>query len=239
MAIATTATFNPDIGDIIEEAFELCGKVVRSGSDMRTARRSINYLTLEWSNEGLNMWAMEEVTIASSLIVDGTASYDLPADTIAILDMHIRLNSGASTQIDYEIERISQNTYAKIPSKLTEGRPTQFMYNRDGVLDVTTGVDDQSTITLWPIPDETSKYTLVYWRIRRLADAGNSADNTMDIPDRFHPAFVYGLAYRLSVKIAPERTQMLGGEYRELFNKATEEDREKVDLRIVPDLTGY
>lgn len=239
MAIATTATFNPDVGDIIEEAFELCGQEARSGSDMRTARRSINYLTLEWANEGLNMWTMEEVILPSSSVIDGTATYEVGDDTISILDMLVRTDHGdVDRQNDIILQRISQNTYQAMPNKLDEGRPVQFVYNRDGVLDVTTGVNESGAFTLWPVPNETGKYTIVYWRMRRIADAGH-AGNTMDIPDRFHPAFVYGLAYRLSVKIAPDRTSMLRAEYRDLFAKATEEDREKATFRAVPDLTGY
>jgi hypothetical protein len=240
MAIATTATFNPEIGDLIEEAFELCGQEVRSGNDLRTARRSINYLTLEWANEGLNLWTVEEQSIASSTIVAGTHTYDLPQDTISILDAVIRTDDAdTSLQSDITIDRISWTTYSQIPSKLQTGRPVQYVHNRISVADVTTGVDRPSTVTFWPTPDTSSKYTFVYWRMRRIADAGASVGNTMEIPERFLPSFVYGLAYRLAVKVAPDRVSLLKSEYRELFKMASEEDRTKEDFRIVPDLTGY
>jgi hypothetical protein len=240
MAIGTTAVFNPEIGDLIEEAFELCGKELRSGNDLRTARRSLNYLTLEWANKGLNLWMVEEVSIAASVITAGTHTYDIPQDTISILDAVIRTDDGdTALQADITMERISWTTYSQFPAKLQTGRPTQYVYNRIAVTDVTAGVDRPSTVTLWPVPDETSKYTFVYWRMRRMADSTGSIASTMEIPERFLPSLVYGLAHRLSIKIAPERSQLLKLEYTELFKEATEEDRIKEDLRIVPDLTGY
>lgn len=241
MAVSSTASWNPDIGDIIEEAFELCGKESRSGQDMRTARRSINYLLLEWANEGYNLWTIDSVTIPSSTVVAGTASYEIEQDTISIIDMVTRLNDGdTALQSDVILQRISTPTYLAIPSKLQSGRPVQWALNRDAVLESGPGdVDDASTFVVWPVPDETDKYTIVYWRLRRMADAGTTADVTMDIPERFQPAFVYGLALRLAIKMAPSRVPMLKQEYNDLFRKAMEEDREKTSLRMVPDLTGY
>lgn len=236
MAIGTTTDFNPTVGESIEEAFELCGKEVRSGNDLRTARRSINYLTLEWANEGINLWLIESNTLT---LVDGTASYDLDEDTMSVLDVVLRTSSGTEAQFDTTLDRISFTTYSQQSLKNMTGTPTQFTLNRVGVRDVTTGVDRPDSMVLWPVPDGTVAREIEYWVMRRLADAGGNIDNTMEIPSRFHPAFVYGLAFRLSMKIAPARAQMLKGEYTELFKKATEEDRVKEDLRIIPDLTGY
>jgi hypothetical protein len=240
MAIGTTAVFNPDISELFEEAFELCGKEIRSGNDIRTARRTLNYLTLEWANEGLNLWTVEEVSIADTVIVAGTHTYDLPQDTISILDAVIRTDDGdAALQSDITIDRISWTDYSSIPAKLQSGRPVQYVHNRVSVTDVQAGVDRPSTVTFWPVPDLSSTYTFVYWRMRRMADATGSLDDTMEIPERFLPAFVYGLASRLAIKIAPERAQMLKIEYTTLFQTATEEDRIKQSLHITPDLTGY
>lgn len=240
MAIATTTAFNPEIGEIMEEAFELCGKEVRSGNDVRTARRSLNYLALEWANKGLNLWTLEENEITAANIVAGTATYDIPQDTISILDMIIRTDDAdTALQADITMERVSWTTYSQIPAKLQTGRPTQYFYNRIGVQDVTTGVDRPSTVTLWPVPDLSTTYTLVYWRMRRIADMDGAVSDTVEIPERFHPALVYGLAHRLSIKIAPERSQLLKMEYLDLLKEASEEDRVKEDLRIIPDLTGY
>lgn len=236
MAISTTTAFNPTISESIEEAFELCGQEVRSGNDLRTARRSVNYLTLEWANEWINLWLVESKTLT---LVDGTASYDLDADTMSVLDVVVRTGSGTSSQFDTTLERISFTTYSQIAIKNLTGTPTQFSLDRKGVRDVTAGVDRADSMLLWPVPDGNVAREVEYWIIRRIADTGGSIDNTMEIPGRFQPAFVYGLAYRLSIKIAPDRTQMLKMEYNELFSKATEEDRVKENFRIVPDLTGY
>jgi hypothetical protein len=237
MAIATTSTFNPSVGDSIEEAFELCGRELRSGNDLRTARRSINYLTLEWANEGLNLWTVDSQTLT---LVEGTSAYDLDQDTMAVLEAVLRTDSGdTSLQQDTNLERISFTTYSQIPNKLMSGRPSQFNLSRIGVLDTTAGVDTADSMILWPVPDGSGPYEIEYWRMRRIADTGASTSNTMEIPSRFQPAFVYGLAYRLSMKIAPERVPLLKAEYRELFKSATEEDRVKEDLRIIPDLSGY
>lgn len=236
MAISATTDFNTTVGESIEEAFELCGKEVRSGNDLRTARRSINYLTLEWANEGINMWLIESNTLT---LVDGTAVYELDADTMSVLDVVLRTGSGTAAQQDTTLERVSFTTYSQVANKNLTGTPTQFSMNRQGVRDVTAGVDRAEQMVLWPVPDGAVAREVEYWIMRRINDTGGNIDNTMEIPSRFHPAFVYGLAYRLSMKIAPERTQMLKIEYRELFTKAAEEDRVKEDLRIVPDLTGY
>ena len=135
MAIAGT-TWNPDVGEIIEEAFELCGKTLRSGQDMVTARRSINYLTLEWANAGLNLWTVDAVSIASSTVTAGTATYAVDTDTISILDMVVRTDDGdTSLQNDILLNRIATTTYAKIPNKLQSGRPTQWASNRGNVQD--------------------------------------------------------------------------------------------------------
>lgn len=239
MTIATTTDFNPDLSEIFEEAFELCGLEIRTGNDLRTARRSLNYLMRMWSNEGINLWTVDEQTITAATIVANTATYDIDIDTIAILDAVIRTDAAdTSLQADLVCNRISQTTYSQIPSKLQTGRPVQFYFDRIAIKDVT-GSDRSSTVTFWPVPDESSKYTFVYWRTRKIADTGPTISNTMEIPDRFHPALVYGLAYSIAIKKAPSRVSLLKLEYTELFQKAAEEDRQKEDFLITPDLTAY
>ena len=231
MTTSGTTTFNLDLNNLVEEAFERCGAELRTGYDMRTARRSLNLLTIEWANKGINLWTIEEGSIA---MVQGTVTYDLPVDTIDLLDQVIRTGTG-SNQTDINISRISISTYSTIPNKLTQGRPIQVWINRQsGATEPSTGIN-YPTINVWPTPDQSSYYTFVYWRLRRLQDAGNGT-TTPDIPFRFLPAMVAGLAYYLAMKI-PEAYSRLGDLkviYEEQFQMAADEDREKAPLRLVP-----
>jgi hypothetical protein len=222
MATSGTTTFNPDLNEIVEEAFERCGAELRTGYDLRTARRSLNLLTAEWANRGINLWT---ITTGSISLVAGTATYNLPTDTIDLVDQVIRTGSG-TTQSDLNISRIAVPTYATIPSKNDTGRPIQVYIDRK----TTT-----PTITLWPIPDSVTPYTFVYWYMKRIDDAGTGV-NTQEIPFRFYPCLIAGLAYYLSLKIpgALERMAMLKQEYEEQWMLASTEDREKADLRLAP-----
>ena len=222
MATSGTTTFNPDLNEIVEEAFERCGAELRTGYDLRTARRSLNLLTAEWANRGVNLWT---ITTGSISLVAGTATYNLPTDTIDLVDQVIRTGSG-TTQSDLSISRIAVPTYATIPSKNDTGRPIQVYIDRK----TTT-----PTVTLWPIPDSVTPYTFVYWYMKRIDDAGTGV-NTQEIPFRFYPCLIAGLAYYLSLKIpgALERMAMLKQEYEEQWMLASTEDREKADLRLAP-----
>lgn len=224
MATSGTTSFDMDLNTIVEEAFERCGTELRTGYDLRTARRSLNLLTLEWANRGINLWTIEQGTQA---LTDGDGSYDLPAGTIDLIEHAIRTGSG-TTQSDVPIARISASTWASISSKNTEGRPSQIWIDRQV---------SAPTVNLWPVPDSNS-YTLVYWRLRRIQDAGTRGDTTQDIPFRLLPALVAGLAYHLSLKIPEglERRQLLKMDYDEQWMLAQDEDREKATLRIVPRL---
>jgi len=240
MTISTTSVFNPDIAEIAEEAFENCGLEMRTGNDMRTVRRSLNYLALEWQNKGINLWTIEEQTIASSVIAAGTPTYNIDIDTISILDAVIRTDDAdVDLQNDIVINRMSSTTYSQLPGKLTTGRPVQYWFNRIGVRNVTSSTDRNSTVTFWPVPDTSNKYTFVYWRMRRIADFSGSAANTSDVPDRFIPALAAGLSWKIAIKRAPARTEYLKSIYDSVFLEATQEDREKEDFIIHPNLSGY
>lgn len=231
MTTSGTSTFNLSILDAVEESFERCGAEIRSGYDLRTARRSLNLMFAEWANRGYNLWTVQEGSIA---LTQGTITYNLPVDTVDLVDQVIRTQTG-TTQTDINISRISLDTYATIPNKNTQGRPIQVWINRQsGATNPTTGVA-YPTINVWPAPDQSNYYTFVYWRLRRIQDAGNGAD-TQDIPFRFLPALVAGLAYHLSLKIpdALPRVEMLKAMYDEQFQLAADEDREKAPLRIAP-----
>ena len=253
MAISETYAFNPDIGDIVEEAFERAGLELRSGHDLRTARRSLNFLTLEWQNRGINLWTIEEKFITAAAdgtslgetnyLLKDTASYRLDLGTISLLDMVLRTNDESVTsQADYQLNRISEPTFATIPNKLSSARPLQFYLERKEILGAGAGgVDQYDTVTLWPVPDSSTKYKVKYWRMKRIADTGDSAGNTMQVPARFLPALVSGLAYHIACK-RPEvvdRIQMLKAQYEELFTQAAEEDRVKTSARFVPHITAY
>ena len=223
MATSGVANFNLDLSEIVEEAFERCGSELRTGYDLRTARRSLNLLFADWANRGINMFTFEQGTIN---LVPGTATYNLPTDTVDLLEHVIRTGAGsASTQADLTITRISVSTYATIPNKLQQARPIQIWIERL----------DTPRVTLWPVPDNSQTYQLVYWRMRRIQNAGDGV-NTMDMPFRFIPCMVAGLAYYLALKVpgAEQRLDVLKSQYDEAWTLASGEDQEKAALRFVP-----
>lgn len=298
MATTGTTSFNLDLNNLVEEAFERCGQELRTGYDMRTARRSMNLLTIEWANRGINLWTIEQGSIP---MVQGQITYALPNDTIDLMDMVIRTQSGID-QTDININRISSSTYATIPNKNAQGRPIQVWIDRQsGAENVTgktlsttinssintvtlssveglnyigfikldnetigyneisgntlqncvRGVDGSTpaghtagaivtvrnlpNINVWPAPDQSNFYSFVYWRLRRIQDAGNGV-STEDIPFRMLPCMAAGLAYYLSLKLpdAMNRIDMLKMAYEEQWALASSEDREKASLRLAP-----
>ena len=307
MSTSGATTFNLDLNNLIEESFERCGMELRTGYDMRTARRSLNLLTVEWANRGINLWTIEQGQIE---MVTGQGIYPVPTNTIDLLDTVVRQNNGIqSTQIDINITRISESTYSTIPNKLTTGRPIQVWFNRqtgqsnsttatlNGTItatDTTITVSDASQLTsggfiqidseiigyanvsgnqlincyrgqsgttaaahttgaaitnknlpcinVWPTPDAGgSPYTFVYWRLRRIQDAGTNGAVEPDIPFRLLPCMVAGLAFYLSQKLpdALPRMQFLKQEYEEQWLMASTEDREKAASRFVPRTSFY
>ena len=231
MTTSGTSTFNLNLNDLVEEAFERCGAELRTGYDLRTARRSLNLLTIEWANRGINLWTIEQGSIP---MVQGQIVYDLPVDTIDLLEHVVRTQTGEQ-QTDITINRISIDTYSTIPNKNAQGRPIQVWINRQsGANYPVTGVANPQ-INVWPAPDQSNYYTFVYWRLRRLEDAGDGV-TTQDIPFRFLPCMVAGLAYHLSLKVpgALDRSMGLKAQYEELWQQAADEDREKAPLRIAP-----
>jgi len=230
MTTTGTQIFNLDLNNLIEEAFERAGAEIRTGYDFRTARRSLNLLTIEWANRGINLWTIEQGSIP---MVQGQITYDLPVDTIDLLDSVIRTQSGID-QTDININRISVSTYANIPNKNAQGRPIQVWINRQSGATEPSGVNNP-TINVWPAPEQSNYYTYVYWRLRRIQDAGNGV-NTQDIPFRMLPCLVAGLAYYLAMKLpgSENRIEMLKASYEEQWALASTEDREKAPLRLAP-----
>lgn len=223
MTTSGTTAFDMDFTEIAEEAWARAGREMRSGYDLRTARRSMNLMTIEWQNRGINLWTVAEGSVS---LTTGTGQYNLPADTIDLLEQVIRTNAGnVNNQSDLTMTRISVSTFATIPNKLTRGRPIQVWIDRQR---------DQPQINVWPVPDS-NDYTFVYWRLRRIQDAGNGVE-TADMNFRFLPCLVAGLAYHIAMKdpdLAP-RIELLKQEYEAQFILAAGEDREKTPFRFVP-----
>lgn len=223
MTTSGTSNWNPDFSEIIEEAFERCGLEIRTGYDVRTARRSLNFIFQEWANKGINMWTIEEGT---QVLTQGQATYPLPADTVDLMEHVIRTTQGGQPQ-DINISRISVSVYSTIPNKTQQGRPVQIYIQRLNT----------PQFTVWPVPDGAYTYTLKYWRLRRIQDVGSNGDLTADMPFRFVPAITAALAYQIALKrpdVAPDRVVMLKALADEAYQLAADEDREKAPQRFVP-----
>lgn len=243
MTTSGATSFDLEFTELAEEAFERAGREMRSGYDLRTARRSMNLMTIEWANRGINMWTIEQ---GSQNLEEGTATYNLPLDTIDLLEHVIRTGAGnSSTQADLTLTRISVSTYATIPNKLTQARPIQIFISRNSgaTYPATSAYSPSATanpqFTVWPVPDQgtlaSPYYQVIYWRLRRVQDAGEGLQ-TPDMPFRFLPCITAGLAYYIAMKI-PEgaaRIDMLKAAYEEQWNLAAGEDREKAAVRFVP-----
>tara|TARA_R110001583_G_scaffold3740_2_gene22979 strand:+ start:31 stop:705 length:675 start_codon:yes stop_codon:yes gene_type:complete len=224
MATSSSTNFEPDVTEFIEEAFERCGLELRTGYDLKTAKRSINLMLAEWANRGLNQWTIEQTT---QTVTKGTNQYTLNSNVIDILDCSIRRDTDG-TNLDLQMSKISRSEYLNIPTKTTEARPTQFF------------LDKQVTpvLNIWPTP-ENSTDVLVFNKLVRMDDA-DTAINTMDMPFRFFPCFAAGLAYYIAIKKAPDRVGMLKQMYEDEFERALSQDEDSASFRIAPYLRhGY
>jgi len=224
MTTSNTSSFNMDLTEIAEEAWSRCGAEIRTGWDLKTTRFSLNLMFADWASRGINLWTVEQGSIP---LIQGTATYDLPDSTVDLLEHVIRTGAGnVSTQADLTITRISVSTYASIPNKLTQARPIQVYIDR---------LSPTPTVTVWPTPDGSQSYSFIYWRLRRIQDAGNGV-NTMDVPFRFLPCMVAGLAYYLALKIpgAIDRLGVLKEQYDIAWQTASDEDRDRSAVRFVP-----
>lgn len=221
------AVVTPDLPDIFEEAYERAGLEMRSGYDLKTARRSLNLMTLEWQNRGLNLFTIDSGTLA---IIAGTETYTMPSDTIDLLEHQLRTGTGVN-QTDTALERISVSTYAQQTNKNTQGRPTQIFVQR---------LPTETRITLWPVPDLTTPYTLLFFRLKGIDGLSSGLGSSVSsVPPRFVPALVAGLAYYVAMKKpeAAQRVATLKQEYEFQFSLAAGEDEERASVRFVPSNT--
>ena len=231
MTSSGTTNWTPDLAEIFEEAFERAGLELRSGYDLKTARRSLNFLLTEWANKGLNLWS---VSTGSINLVPGQKTYTtangLPADAVDYIE-HVCRTVNAGVPTDITLNRISVSTYANIPTKDQQGRPYQIYINR---------ATASPEITVWPTPDSSTTYTLVYWYLKRTDDATSPISQTLAIPFRFYNAITAGLAYHIALKKpeAQDRISMLKDLADEAFQLASDEDRDRSSVRFTP-FTDY
>ena len=214
MALSGSRNFELDVAEYVEEAFERCGLEVRTAYDYKTARRSLNLMLAEWANRGLNQWTISQRTQA---MTSGTGTYTLNNDVIDVLSLVVR-RSGT----DFALERISRDEYLSIPTKTTEGRPSQFFLDRQ----------ISPELKLWPVPDNSTDI-VHYDALTRMDDADKLVD-TMEVPFRLYPCLAAGLAYYISIKRAPNRAQLLKAIYEEEFERAMAEDRDRASFNVVP-----
>jgi len=219
MAVSGSKNFELDVAEYVEEAFERCGLEVRTGYDLKTARRSLNLLLADWANRGLNQWTIKQRSLT---MVAGDGEYDLGADVIDVLSVVVRRSN-----TDYSLERLSRDSFLTIPNKTTQGRPNQFFLDRQLT----------PNLKLWPVPDNSTDVVL-YDALTRMDDADDYT-NTMDLPFRFYPCLAAGLAYYIALKRAPNRVQMLKAEYEEEFDRAATEDRDRSSFNVVPKYDYY
>jgi len=219
MATSDSRDFELDVADYVEEAFERCGLEVRTGYDLKSAKRSLNLMLAEWANRGLNQWTIKQKTQA---LTSGTSAYTLGADVIDVLSVVVR-----RSDTDFTMSRISRDTYLNIPTKSTTGRPNQFFLDRQTT----------PNLKLWPTPDNSTD-VLYYDALVRMDDADTYV-NTLDMPFRFYPCLAAGLAYYIAMKRAPNRLQMLKAVYEEEFERAMAEDRDRASFNVVPQIQYF
>ena len=219
MTVSGSTDFELDVSDYIEEAFERCGLELRTGYDLKTAKRSLNLLFADWANRGLNQWT---ITQRTQTVTASDGDYNLGADVIDVLSMVVRRSS-----TDFSMTRISRDEYLSIPNKTTTGRPTQFFIDRQ--------ITPQ--IKVWPVP-ENSTDVLHFDCLTRIEDA-DTFTNTVEVPFRFYPCLAAGLAYYIAIKKAPDRIQLLKAIYDEEFDRAQAEDRDRASFNVVPSLQYY
>ena len=214
MTISGSTDFELDVADYVEEAFERCGLEVRTGYDLKSAKRSLNLMLAEWSNRGLNQWTIKQRTFT---VTQGTGNVAIGSDVIDVLSVIVRRDN-----TDYSLERVSRDSFLSIPNKTTQARPSQFFLDRQVTPE----------LRVWPVPDNNTD-VIVYDALTRMDDA-DAQTNTLDMPFRFYPCLAAGLAYYIAMKRVPQRVQLLKAVYEEEFERAMVEDRDRASFNVVP-----
>ena len=221
MATSGTTTFDLDIDDIIQEAYERCGARTNSGYDLKSARRSLNILFSEWGNRGVHLW---KVALQEQLLTSGTATYTAPSNANDILEAYVSTTTGTTSSTnDVSLTKISRSEYAALPNKGSTGQPSQYYVDRQAV----------PTITLYQTPDASTFTYLKYYYLKRIEDAG-AYSNQSDVVFRFIPCMVAGLAYYISMKVNPQLTNQNKLIYEDELNRALQEDGQRTSVYITP-----
>ena len=214
MTVSGSTDFELDVSEYIEEAFERCGVEVRTGYDLKTARRSLNLLLAEWANRGLNQWTIKQ---RSFTVTQSDGTYPLGTDIIDILSVVVQRDG-----TDYSLDRMSRDGFISIPNKTSESRVNQFFLDRQ----IT------PVLNLWPVPDNSTD--VVYYNALTRMDDADAYTNTLAMPFRFYPCLAAGLAYYIAMKRAPDRVQILKSLYEEEFERAATEDRDRASFNVAP-----
>lgn len=226
----------PDILEMAQEACEHAGVDYTGAYQLRSVKRSLDYLAMMWANEGLNLWCLDEI---QTTLTPGVASYAMPSDTMDLISPAIRTQQGflpdgtTPRWQDILIAREDFESYLSIPNKQSPGKPNLIFVQRKAVA---------PQFFVWPTPNAYQPYILLWWRLRRMQNTGNPT-NTMDIPWRFVPALTFGLAWQIALKKKGQKDfnliAMLKSNYEQAFEKAMEEDRDRSSIYMAPYIQNY
>lgn len=236
MATSGTYNFNPSLGELTLYAFNLCEirNTAIAQEHMESSRMAMNMMLSNWSNRGVNLWAVDLETVT---LIEGQATYSVPSDTVVMLDAYCETTSG-SQPIDRIIMPISRTEYASYPNKEQQGFPTVFWFDRLISSSRSTGSAGPS-VTLWPVPDGSSAQTLKYYRVRQIQDSAFTDGQTVEIPYLWLEAAAYGLAQRLAIIWNPQKVALLKPLADEAYMIAAEQNVETAQQYISPQIQGY
>ena len=230
-----TTEFNPQIDDVIEEAFERTGvRGTRTGYQLRSARRSLNIMFQEWGNRGVHLW---KVKLAKVPLVEGQAEYNFAADSVnfpqdisTVLEAYYRNNSTTTDPQDVAITQISRSQYSQTPNKLTKGTPSQYYVARRLNPSIFLYATPSSSVSSTTTP---TNFQLCFYYLSKIQDVG-AYNNTSDVVNRFYPCMMSGLAYYLSLKYSPDRSQELERRYESELLRALDADNQGTSTFISP-----
>ena len=229
------AEFNPQIDEIIEEAFERTGvQGTRTGYQLKSARRSLNIMFQEWANRGVHLW---KVKLAKVPLVEGQAEYNFasdsenfPDDIDSVLEAYYRNNSDATAPQDIALTKIDRSAYSATPNKLAKGTPSQYYVERKLNPSIFLYTTPSSSVSSTTTP---SNFQFCFYYLAKIQDAG-SYNFTTDVVNRFYPCMMSGLAYYLSQKYSPAMSQELERRYESELLRALDADNQGTSTFISP-----